>query len=218
MSISQIMIAGSGGSKTYNFPPPGYGSWSSGWGSSPGSQGTPYNPGGGVSGVSGNNWSWLLVRRAYIGFWNNQNSSTNDNPGVFDGSVKETVSDQYVAFSENSGIDGYCFEWKGYFQTSTPGNWNFACTADDTCMVWFGTDALNPTSGNILCNSHNNGGLNYNSVTVGAGLYYPIRIRFQEWYGGEACNVFAAIADSEPITLSQYGYTHMYYRTNTDGY
>jgi hypothetical protein len=193
---------------------PGYGNPSQNNGSYS-SYGTAFAPGNSVTGVSGTPVTGHLIRRVYNGFWmnNNNGGGTQDHPERFNDTIQETINDPYIAFDQNSGRDNYCIEWQGYWIAPTSGNWNFVTYGDDVVWLWLGTGALTPTDANAVCKT----GVNANSVTVVAGQWYPIRIRFQEWSGGESTNVWAGPINSTPEAL----YLHadrLRYDGSTNGY
>ena len=219
MSIIQGVIGSiQGGGGSYRFAQPGEGSFGNSYGVSISSQGTPYDPGNGSLYNPPNSCNLgALKRRAYKGLWNNGSSASDDNPSIFNGTALETVFDDYVAFDVNTGTDNYCFEWLGYYKATSTDTWNFACTADDTCMIWLGSSAINPNNNNWLCNSHYYSGINNNSVSLIADTYYPIRIRFQEWGGGEIVNVWSGVAGTDPTTMS-YRRSQIAYNPNSNGF
>jgi len=74
-------------------------------------------------------------------------------------------------------------EWKGYWKPTVTGYWNWNCSADDVLRIYIGTSATNPQDNNHQTTSSL--GFNPYSAYVYANLWYPIRIRYQEWGGGE---------------------------------
>jgi hypothetical protein len=190
----------------YNNPPLTNGAY--------GQRGTPYDPGDANHFVNGL-VTGHLIRRAYEGYWMNQNNhvSAQDNVTVFDGTVQETLNDPYIAFQNDSVRDGYCLEWKGYWIAPSTGIWNFTVSADDVCWLWLGDAAASPTDSNALCKND----LNANSVSVSAGAWYKIRIRFQEWGGNESLGVWAGPQGTTVQALYQYP-DRLCYNGLSDGY
>ena len=196
---------------------PGWGNPSATGPSGVGSVGTPYDPGGNVSTVSGNPVTGALRRTSYSGAWINQgNYNSIDNAGVFAGAEQEVINDSRIAFQDDSTTENYCLQWKGYWKPSATGNWNFACNADDVVYVWLGSAALAPDITNYLVRGTDS--WNANSVSVTGGQWYPIRIWFQEWGGGETMNVFAGLAGLQMQALYQNAVTSLAWNGSSDGY
>lgn len=179
-------------------------------------QGTPVGPGTGYAGV--NNSTAGYVRKTYLGQWTS--NYTDMNPSIFDGSPVETITDDsYISFGlQSTGGDNYCMEWKGYFKASATANWNFVVVADDVVMFWIGDAALTPDNNNWTCNNGVNTGLNANSVSLVQDFWYPIRVRYQEWSGDESLGIYGAPADSELISLFQYGWMNTAHNSISGGY
>ena len=178
-------------------------------------QGTPYDPLGYLDSVS--NGVSGLVRRTYDELWANEDSYHNDNPSVFNNTITDQRSDTNICFLDQETKEFYCMEWKGYFQPDSTGDWNFAISADDVVMVWIGEAALDPTSENWVCGDNTSYNVNPNSVSLIADKWYPIRIRYQEWGGGETCEVFAAPANTTFYALRHYT-GRLQYDSTTTGY
>jgi len=217
MPITQIlMTAGSGGGGGgYNGsgPLPGEGSYQSSWSVIGGyiAQGTPFDPGGGVASVNNASVGWF--RTIFSGIWSNGGS--NDNPGIFNGSPNFSTADSYGGFGQTGTGDNYCMEWRGYIQIFNTDTYNFLTDSDDVAMFWIGTAALDPDNNAPLCTSNNGFQLNANSVNLTAGLFYPIRMRFQEWSGDERCQVYAGIVSNSLTAMNNW---NLRYNANTNGY
>jgi hypothetical protein len=78
-----------------------------------------------------------------------------------------------------NGTDNYSVEWTGYFRPNVSGVWSFYLWTDDNGYCWLGQNALAgySTTNSIL--STNVSGAT-TSISLVAGVYYPIRIRFTE--------------------------------------
>jgi hypothetical protein len=216
MSLLQVALMSAGKSGANFIPPiPGSNNPPNTMNTSFSAQGTPYDP---VSSQPSQSTS-ALFRRAYLGYWANPSSYNDNNPSIFNGAPFDIqTSDSYIAFGIQTTGDQYCMEWKGYFRPNATANWNFVCQADDVVMFWIGDAALNPNNSNWLCNNGQNNGLNYNSVSLTQNNWYPIRVRYQEWGGGESLNIFCAPAGSDMIALYQYGWANQCHNPNTQGY
>lgn len=164
--------------------------------------GTPFNPGGGRSAVYNSQAGWL--RNTYNGIWSN--NGLNDNPSLFNDAPVDTVqSDNYGGFGQQDlSSTNYAIEWKGYILAPSTGNFNFLIDADDVGMFWIGTGALDPNNNTPLLSTNNSATVNSNSVTLIQGLWYPIRMRFQEWSGGERCQVYMATVNTTLYPMSTY--------------
>jgi hypothetical protein len=226
VSISQIIIAssndsGPGGPPPYygEGPSPGTGSYQYTWSGSENwsPQGTPYDPGSGTSDVTNPQGGW--IRRTYSGIWSPEGVASNSNPGLFSGGYNYQTSDSYAGFGSTAVGDWYAMEWKGYFRPPTTATYNFLADSDDICMFWIGNGALNPESYGPLCTSANGNNLNQNSVILDATLWYPVRMRYQEWAGGERCQVYAGpVNSSSPLNAMMAYSSGMCWNGNTAGY
>jgi hypothetical protein len=172
-----------------DYPAPHSGSYNTTYPGNYTEQGTPFDPGGGISYSSITNTWDGLVRRTYNGVWSN---GGNDNPVLFNQQPVETIeADVYVSFGAQSNPNEYyAMEWKGYVAAPATTYYNFLLESDDVAMFWIGTAALNPDSNSPLCHSYNNTSLNANSVLLTGELFYPIRIRFQEHTGDDCCQLY----------------------------
>jgi hypothetical protein len=227
MPISQIIMArgsaGGGGSGGFNGSPgPGTGSYLNSWPGSEGwsVQGSPSDPGGGISSIPNRTWGWRRV--TYPGIWSNTFSQGNDNPSLFSGSETDATYDAYGSFGTTGQSDNYAMEWKGYIKATTTSAYNFLIDSDDVAMFWIGSAALDPDSNFPLITSNNSNQLNSNSVLLTADTWYPIRMRFQEWSGAERCQVFFGPAGTSNPLFSVYYWHNNYdalgWNTGTNGY
>ena len=213
---------GGGGGGFAGSPSPGGGSYNSSWPGSEnwGAQGTPYDPGGGISSVP--NWTWGWRRVTYLGYWSYLGSGGNDNPGLFSGGETDATYDAYGSFGTVGLSDNYAMEWKGYIKATSTAVYNFLLDSDDVAMFWIGSAALSPDSNSPLCTTNNSNQLNSNSVVLAAETWYPIRMRFQEWSGAERCQVFMGPAGSaNPLYSMFYWYSNynaLGWNTGTNGY
>lgn len=216
MILAQVIMASNVGGGPFVPPAPGSFNPPTTSGATYSAQGSPYSPGTAYAGV--NNSTAGYVRKTYLGQWTS--NYTDQNPSIFDGSPVETIlDDSYVSFGlQETRGNNYCMEWKGYFKASSTANWNFLVGADDVVMFWIGDAALTPDNNNWTCNSGVNSGLNANSVSLVQDFWYPIRVRYQEWSGAESLNIYGAPADSEIISLFQYGWMNTAHNSISGGY
>jgi hypothetical protein len=130
-----------------------------------------------------------LYKTTYAGYFN-------DVPSFFATATPTTygtnpaTSIQTTAISEAGSDDGSFFscQWLGYFLPSTTEAYTFFTSSDDASYVWVGSNAVSGfTTGNATVN---NGGLHgvvqqSGTISLTAGVYYPIRIQFGENGGGD---------------------------------
>jgi len=130
-----------------------------------------------------------LYKTTYTGYFNDVPSFfATATPTTF--GTNPATSVQTTAISEASSDDGSSFscEWLGYFLPSTTETYTFFTSSDDASYVWVGSNAISGfTTSNAVVN---NGGLHGNqersgTVSLTAGVYYPIRIQFGELSGGD---------------------------------
>jgi hypothetical protein len=121
--------------------------------------------------------------------------------------VAKTGADTYGGFGlQEIATENYATQWVGYFPVPTTGDYNVHLIGDDLVYFWIGTAAL---EGNFnFSNYHhivNNGnGYNTNSLALTGGLYYPVRMWFQEFGGAESAQVLIGPAASNALAMNQY--------------
>jgi hypothetical protein len=101
-----------------------------------------------------------------------------------------STSVQTTAITEAASDDGSNFscQWLGYFLPSTTETYTFFTSSDDASYVWVGSNAITGfTTTNAIVK---NGGAHGNqersgTISLTAGVYYPIRIQFGEAGGGD---------------------------------
>jgi len=219
MSIIQIIVgaivssgAGGGGG---GYPIMGSGSYISNVGAAAGGvQGTAYDPGGGVPNVLNNVNSWAY----YIKDGQFEAPGPSGQDINFFNGVTKTGEDVYGGFGDQAkAAEYYAIQWLGYIYVTNTGDYNINLESDDLLYFWIGTNALagNFTFNNSHVNMNNNGGYNTNSVTLTGGLYYPIRMWFQEWSGNENAQVFMGSVASAALAMNQWS---LYYNSQTGGH
>jgi hypothetical protein len=205
MPITQILLTattaqgggggGGGGGDTY--PLPGSGSYTSNTGSAGGVLGFALDPGGGVESVgnSQNGWAYYIKDGRF-------NSDT-----TFFNGVARTGADTYGGFGfQNLPKDEYAIQWVGYLPVPTTGDYNIYLTSDDLLYFWIGTNALegNYNFNNYHSSTNNSSNYANNSLSLTGGLYYPVRMWFQEWSGAENAQVLFGLAASNALAMNQY--------------
>ena len=160
-----------------------------------------------------------LYKRTYAGYHN-------ENPSFFATATLTTyganpaTSVQTTAISEPSSDDGSNFsvQWLGYFKPTTTETYTLYISSDDGSYLWIGANAL---SGFTTANANmNNGGAHgqievSTTVSLTAGVYYPIRMQFGEISGGD---VFT-FNNSTPTILKTTNVTGLvFYNPTTNGF
>jgi hypothetical protein len=130
------------------------------------------------------------------------------------------TSVQTTSISEAGSNDGSNFscQWLGYFLPSTTETYTFFTASDDASYVWVGSNAISGfTTGNATVN---NGGAHgvvevSGTISLTAGVYYPIRIQFGEAGGGDAMT-FSYSTPTITKTTDVTG--RVFYDSNTSGF
>jgi hypothetical protein len=141
-----------------------------------------------------------LWRRAYQGLAVSTGALDPNFPASY--TLSESLLDPYVGFgSQADGATNYSMEWIGYFKPAVTGNFVFSANIDDYMYMWIGQNAVSgftTTYPNyVLENSSGSNGL-----AMIAGLYYPVRIRYTEIGGANACDIRFALS-GEPLLHNQ---------------
>lgn len=130
-----------------------------------------------------------LYKRTFAGYHNETPSFfATATPATYGSNPATSV--QITTISEPSSDDGSNFsvQWLGYFKPTTTETYTLFISSDDGSYLWIGANAI---SGFTTANANiNNGGAHANqerSVTISltAGVYYPIRMQFGEIGGGD---------------------------------
>jgi hypothetical protein len=200
MPITQILLTATtaAGGGPGGYPVPGSGTYISNTGGAPGGvQGTAYDPGGGVESVgnSQNGWAYYI-----------KDGQFNSDTTFFNG-VAKTGADTYGGFGlQEIAPENYATQWVGYFPVPTTGDYNVHLIGDDLVYFWIGTAALegNFNFSNYHHSVNNGNGYNTNSLALTGGLYYPVRMWFQEFGGAESAQVLIGPAASNAVAMNQY--------------
>jgi len=124
-----------------------------------------------------------LYRTRYTGYFA-------DSVTWFATATAESTTVQTTVIEEPATEDGNSFsmQWLGYFQPTTTETYTFYLSSDDASYLWIGSNAV---SGFSTANATiNNGGLHgvvevSGTVSLTAGVYYPVRIQYGENGGGD---------------------------------
>jgi hypothetical protein len=177
--------------------------------------------------ISSNNYwtNWTqtysagLFKTTYAGYFDNITDWFLTATPTTYGSNPDT-SVQTTAITEASSNDGEQFscEWLGYFKPTTTEIYTFYLSSDDGSYMWLGENAQ---SGYIVTNvTVGNGGVHSvqeasGSASLTAGVYYPIRIQFGEFTGGDTLT-FSFSTPTIPKTTNVTGL--VFYNPSTNGF
>lgn len=91
-----------------------------------------------------------------------------------------------ITYVNNTSVPGeeyFCCEWNGFIKLTESGTHWFYMNSDDGSELY-----INNSFAAAWYGLHGTGAGPSNSISLNAGVY-PMRIRFQEWGGGELCEV-----------------------------
>ena len=160
-----------------------------------------------------------LYKTTYSGYHN-------ENPAFFATATPTTfganpaTSVQTTVITEPGTDDGSNFscQWLGYFKPTTTETYTFFLSSDDGSYLWIGANAQ---SGFTTANANiNNGGAHgtqevSGSVSLIAGVLYPIRIQFGEIGGGD---VMTFSHSTPTITKTTNVTGKVFYNPSTNGF
>ena len=160
-----------------------------------------------------------LYKTTYAGYFN-------DVPSFFATATPTTygtnpaTSVQTTAITEAASGDGSNFscQWLGYFLPSTTETYTFFTSSDDASYVWVGSNAITGfTTANAIVNNGGAHGVIERSGTISltAGVYYPIRIQFGEASGGDAMTFYYS---TPTIILTTTVTDRVFYNPTTNGF
>ena len=160
-----------------------------------------------------------LYKTTYSGYFNDAVSFfATATPASVGGNPSTSV--QTTSIFEPATDDGSNFscQWLGYFKPTTSETYTFFTSSDDASYVWVGSNAVTGfTTANAVVN---NGGLHgtqerSGSVALTAGTYYPVRIQFGEYTGGD---VMTFRYSTPTITKTTTVTGLVFYNTATNGF
>ena len=160
-----------------------------------------------------------LYKTTYSGYFNDAVSFfATATPASVGGNPATSV--QTTSIFEPATDDGSNFscQWLGYFKPTTSETYTFFTSSDDASYVWVGSNAVTGfTTANAVVN---NGGLHgtqerSGSVALTAGTYYPVRIQFGEYTGGD---VMTFRYSTPTITKTTTVTGLVFYNTATNGF
>ena len=208
MSIRAIFVASA--AKAFLVPDPGSGGYVDHVNKT-GPNGTPYNPGSGQPNVP--NFGSGLWRIATDSTWYGTNFASTDMNFWSGKPIKQAIADPYVSFgSQSDRQEHYAMELLGYWYCSVEGTWtwDFCLVSDDQSMMWIGDNAITGYTGS---NRHTDSSvqINPNSVVLTGGLWYPIRIWYNEFGGGNSLQLFAGRSGNPGTLYSMHSYYNIGY-------
>ena len=134
-----------------------------------------------------------LYGKRYLGYCGGTGPLGVDDPNWFATATLHGDVNQLTTFNRfSSNDDNYSWQWLGYFRARTSENYTFYTASDDASYLWIGDSAkFGFTKENSIVN---NGGPHAvqersGSISLVAGIYYPIRIQFGEAGGGDEVSV-----------------------------
>ena len=186
MSVRAILVAAQS-IPPFLVPDPGSGTYYANVQKS-GPNGTPYNPGSGQSTVYNSQSGFW--RRAATGDWYNTNFP-NTNMNFWSGrQILQQRADTYVSFGNSVDRQThYAMEWMGYIYVASTGTYDICLVSDDQSMMWIGDTAISGFTG---ANRHTDSvqQLNPNSLILTGGLWYPVRIWYNEIGGSNSMQMY----------------------------
>ena len=160
-----------------------------------------------------------LYKTTYSGYFSdNVNFFATATPASVGGNPATSV--QTTSIFEPATNDGSNFscQWLGYFKPTTTETYTFFTASDDASYVWVGSNAQTGfTTVNATVNNGGAHGIQEASGTISltAGVYYPIRIQFGEASGGDAMT----FNYSTPTITKTTNVTGLvFYNTTTNGF
>jgi hypothetical protein len=160
-----------------------------------------------------------LYKTTYAGYFNDVVSFfATATPTTY--GTNPATSVQTTAISEAASEDGTNFscQWLGYFLPSTTETYTFFTSSDDASYVWVDSNALTGfTTANAIVK---NGGTHAaqersGTISLTAGVYYPIRIQFGEASGGD---VMTFNYSTPTITKTTNVTGRVFYNSATNGF
>ena len=160
-----------------------------------------------------------LYKTTYAGYFNDVVSFfATATPTTY--GTNPATSVQTTAITEAASGDGSDFscQWLGYFLPSTTETYTFFTSSDDASYVWVGSNAITGfTTANAIVNNGGAHGVIERSGTISltAGVYYPIRIQFGEASGGDAMTFYYS---TPTINLTATVTGRVFYNPATNGF
>jgi hypothetical protein len=154
-----------------------------------------------------------LYGKRYVGYFN-------DDVNWFNTATLQGQVNQLTEINNfTSSADNYSWQWLGYFKPSSTENYTFYTKSDDASYLWIGNNAL---AGFTINNANVNNGEEHgeeeaasSSISLTAGVYYPIRIQFGEAEGGD---IMSLSFETPTITKTRNGLGYYYYNNKTNGF
>ena len=142
----------------------------------------------------------------------------NGNVNFFNTAAFSGTSKVYTIINSNwtEGGDNFSVEWLGYFLPNATGTWTFGASSDDFSNIWVGPLAVGgyATGNALVVNTSPVNTLRTGTITLTAGIYYPIRIQYGEGGGGETMNFYFTPPGG---SQTQNGVGFFFYNTYNNG-
>lgn len=166
-----------------------------------------------------------LYKTTYTGYFGSTTGGI-DNVNWFATATPQTfganpaTSVQTTIIQEPSTNDGEQFscQWLGYFKPTVTSTYVFYTSSDDASYVWIGNNAISgfSTANALVQNGGLHGTQQQNGViNLTADVYYPIRIQFGEYTGGDVMT-FSYSHLSQTQTTNVTGL--VFYNPSTNGF
>lgn len=124
---------------------------------------------------------------------------------------EEATVDFYRFTSSDRNLDPpnnyeyYSWQWLGYFKAPYTDNFTFTLNSDDYSQMWIGNLAKSGFNDSNFFISQTSGG---NSISLIGGQYYPIRIQFGEYSGGDFITLSYSSSTESNVTNFQDKFFH----------
>ena len=166
-----------------------------------------------------NNPAAGLFKTTYAGYHNeNPNFFATATPTAYGNNPTYSVQTTVIQEPSTDDGSGFSCQWLGHFVPTTTETYTFYLASDDGSYMWIGNNAL---SGFTTANAFiNNGGAHgavevSASISLTAGVYYPIRIQFGEIGGGD---VLTFNYSTPTITKTTDVTGKVFYNPSTNGF
>jgi len=166
-----------------------------------------------------------LFKTTYAGYFGSITGGTDNvnffataTPQGFGGNPATSVQTTEITEPPTSDGEQFSCQWLGYFKPTTTQTYTFYTSSDDASYMWIGANAQ--TGFTTLNATVKNGGLHGSqeqsgSIALTAGTYYPVRIQFGEYTGGD---VMTFSYSTPTITKTTTVTGLVFYNTATNGF
>lgn len=160
-----------------------------------------------------------LYKTTYAGYFaDNVSFFATATPTTYGANPSTSVQTTIIQEPVSADGEQFSVQWLGYFKPTTSETYTFFLSSDDASYMWIGANAI---SGFTTTNATvKNGGLHGNTEVSGtaaltSGTYYPIRIQFGEYTGGD---VMTFNHSTPTITKTTNVTGKVFYNSATNGF